>query len=84
MAKWVAVESLIVLSFSMLKFLQEFSLSLLILQAKDLDLAATSAKEAAIKHPLTCQAQEMYCPPFMTVNLGSLSLHVLWKHHQVT
>ncbi|KAL2945370.1 putative 3-hydroxyisobutyrate dehydrogenase mitochondrial [Bienertia sinuspersici] len=30
------------------------------LMAKDLDLAAASAKEAAIKHPLTCQAQEIY------------------------
>lgn len=30
------------------------------LMAKDLDLAAASAKAAAIKHPLTLQAQEIY------------------------
>lgn len=30
------------------------------LMAKDLDLAAASAKEAAVKYPLTCQAQEIY------------------------
>lgn len=30
------------------------------LMAKDLDLAATSANEATIKHPLTCQAQKIY------------------------
>ncbi|XP_021735563.1 probable 3-hydroxyisobutyrate dehydrogenase, mitochondrial isoform X2 [Chenopodium quinoa] len=30
------------------------------LMAKDLDLAAVSAKEAGVKHPLTIQAQEIY------------------------
>ncbi|CAO2823356.1 unnamed protein product [Amaranthus hypochondriacus] len=30
------------------------------LMAKDLDLAAASAKEAAVKHPLTCEVQEIY------------------------
>ena len=30
------------------------------LMAKDLDIAAASANEAAIKHPLTCQAQDIF------------------------